>query len=75
MKTAQRGRLAFTATAHATFPVDYPSKNDLRPAMMIIVETGKRNPYVKKHDSRQRAKIKDDICNAKTTDVKLYIMY
>ena len=75
LKTAQKWRLTFTATAHATFPLAYPSKNDLIPAMMFVVETGNRNPHVKKHDLRQRAKIKDDIRNAKTTNVKLYIMY
>ena len=35
-----------TATAHATFPPDYHSKNALRPVMMFIVETGNRNPHV-----------------------------
>ena len=44
------------------FPLDYPNKNYLRLAMMFIVEAGNRNPHVKKHDSRQRAKI---ICNAR----------
>ena len=44
-----------------TFPLDYHSKNDLRPLMMFIVETGNRNPHVKKHDLRQSAKIKDDL--------------
>ena len=58
-----------------TFPLDYHSKNDLRPLIMFIVETGNRNPHVKKHDLRQSAKIKDDIWNAKTTNVKLYIMF
>ena len=56
LKTAQKWRLTFTATAHATFPLDYPSKNDLRPTIMFIIETGNRNPHVKKHDLRQRAK-------------------
>ena len=48
LKMAKKLRLTFTATAHATFPLDYHSKNDLRPAMMFIVENGKRNPHVKK---------------------------
>ena len=61
LKTAQKWRLTFTATAHATFPLAYPSKNDLIPAMMFVVETGNRNPRVKKHDLQQRTKIKDDI--------------
>ena len=47
LKTAQKWRPTFTATAHATFSLDYPSMNDLRPAMMLIVETGKSNPHVK----------------------------
>ena len=47
LKTAQKWRPTFTATAHATFPLDYPSMNDLRPAMMFIVEARNRNPHVK----------------------------
>ena len=31
-----------------TFPLDYHSKNDLRPSIMFIVETANRNPHVKK---------------------------
>ena len=46
-KNVNQKRLTFTATAQATFPLDYPSKNDLRPAMRIIVETENRNPHVK----------------------------
>ena len=65
----------FTATAHMTFPLNYHSKNDLRPLIMFIVETGNRNPHVRKHDLRQSAKIKDDNSNAKTTNVKLCIMF
>ena len=57
---------------HATFPLDYHSINDLRLVMMFIVETGNRNPHVKKHDLRQRAEIKDDIRNAKTTNITLF---
>ena len=53
------------------FPLDFHSKKDLRPLMVFIVETEKRNPHVKKHDLRQSTKIKDDISNAKTTNVKL----
>ena len=45
------------------------------PVMMFIVETGNRNPHVKKHDLRQSAKIKDNIWNAKSTNVELYIKY
>ena len=53
---------------HATFPLDYNSKNGLiQLRMMFKVETRNRNPYGKKHDFRQSAKIKDDIQNAKTT--------
>ena len=33
--------LTFTATAQMTFPLDYHSKNDLRPLIMFNVETGK----------------------------------
>ena len=72
--TAQKWRLTFTATAHATFPPDYHSKNDLRPVMMFIVETGNRNPHVKKYDLRQSAKVKDTIWKAKTTNGKVYII-
>ena len=57
------------------FPLDYHSKNDPRPLMMFIVETGNRTPHIKKYDLRQSAKIEDNIWNAKTTNVKLYIMY
>ena len=46
-KTAQKKMLTFTATAHATFPLDYHSKNDHRLVMMFIVETGNRNPHDK----------------------------
>ena len=73
--TTQEWRLIFTATAHATFPLDYHSKIGLRLVMMFIVETRNRTPHVKKHDLRQSAKIKDGIWNAKRTNSKLYIMY
>ena len=46
-------------------------KKDLRPAMMFLVETGNRNPHVKKHDLQQSAKMKENIWNAKMTNVKL----
>ena len=36
--------------ANVTFPLEYHSKNDLRPVMMFTVETGNRNPHVKKYD-------------------------
>ena len=75
LKTAEKWRPTFTATAHATFPLDYHSINDLRLVMMFIVETGNRNPHVKKHDLQQSAKIKEDIWDAKTPNVKLYIRY
>ena len=53
---------------HATFPLDYHSKNDLiNLVTMFKVETRNRNPHVKKHDFRQSAKIKDNIRDAKTT--------
>ena len=41
-----------------TFPLDYHSKNDLRPLIMFIVETGNRNPHVKKHDLGKAQKSK-----------------
>ena len=68
LKTAQKWRPTFTATAQATFPLDYPSMNDLRPAMMFIVETRNRSPHVKNI-------ICGNICKAKTINVKLYIMF
>ena len=40
LKTAPKWRPTFTATVHATFPLNYPSMNDLRSEMMFIVETG-----------------------------------
>ena len=44
---------------HATFPLDYHSKNDLKLVMMFIVETRNRNPHVKKHDFRQFSDFKN----------------
>ena len=41
LKAAQKRRFTFTATAYATFILEYYSKNDLRLVMMFIVETGK----------------------------------
>ena len=48
---------------------------DLRLVMMFIVETENKNPNVRKHDLQQDAKIKDNILNTKTTNIKFYIMY
>ena len=45
----------FTATAHATFPLDYQSKNDLWLVMIFIVETRNKNPYFKKTMFRGKA--------------------
>ena len=73
LKTAQKWRPTFTATAHATFPLDYPSMNDLRPAMMLIVETGNRNPHVKNIICGNAQKSKTTF--VKSINVKLYIMY
>ena len=42
--------------------------------MMFKVETGNRNPHVKKHDLWQSAKIKNDIWKVKTTNGKVYII-
>ena len=75
MKIVKNERFTFTATAHMPFPLDYHSKKDLRPLMVFLVETEKRNPNVKKHDLRPSANIKDDISKAKMTNVKLYIMF
>ena len=47
LKAAQKRRFTFTATAYATFILEYYSKNDLRLVMMFIVETVKSNPHVK----------------------------
>ena len=59
---------------HATFPLDYHSRNDPRQEMMFIIKTGNRNPHVHKHDLRHSAKIKDNILNAKKTNIMLHIM-
>ena len=39
------------------------------------VETGNTNPNVDNHDLQHSAKIKDIVWNAKTTNVKLYMMH
>ena len=49
-----------------TFPLDYHSKNDLRPFIMFNVETENRNPHIKKDII---CDIKDNIWNAKTSNV------
>ena len=46
-KTDQKEILTFTTTVLTTFSLDYHSKNDFQPIMMIIVEAGNRNPNVK----------------------------
>ena len=47
IEDSSKVKLTSTATAPATFPPDYNSKNDLRLVMMFIVETENRNPHVK----------------------------
>ena len=49
----QKCRLTFTATAHATCPLEYHSKDDLRSVMIYIVEPGNKTPHVIINDWRQ----------------------
>ena len=61
-----------TARAHATFPLDYHSKNDLRLVMMLKLEI--ETFMLIKLNFRHSAKIKDDIWKAKRRNVNIYIM-
>ena len=58
---------------HSTsyFTPDYHSKTDLRPDMLISVETGQSNPHVKRHNL-WHSKKKDNILNAKITCKSLH---
>ena len=45
-------KLTFTAAVHTIFPLDYCSKTEVRPEMLLCVGAGKKNPYVNKHVSK-----------------------
>ena len=75
IEDSSKVKTSINATAHATFPLDYHSKSDLRLVMMFLVDTRNRNQRIKKYDLRQSKITKDNIWNEKKTNVKPYIIY